>query len=241
MTGGYLLATNGQTVCFWFANLQERQFSIHDTNNMHAMIDFRPCAIRLELGLPRLSRSLFFSLIFHASIAIWLGETPQGDLKTGYFGTQSLQITLNAPNKGASIALRSDAAPVAPASFPDPSVSVAEEANSTLFPLPQTHEQIYVAPEDVEEMAFVVNVSELPLPSDEQTPNGTLSLKILISETGHADRIDVVTSSLPDDYAATLIKSFYQATFSPARMAGFPVRSWRIIEIRFGDAEPASS
>ena len=101
-------------------------------------------------------------------------------------------------------------------------------------------EEGYIAPEDVEKMAFVVDVEELPLPKNELTPGGALYLKVLINETGSADKIDILTSTLPEDYAATLIGSFYQAKFSPAQMAGLPVKSWRIIEIRFDLPAPTA-
>ncbi|MBT9523218.1 MAG: hypothetical protein IV101_20260 [Dechloromonas sp.] len=101
-------------------------------------------------------------------------------------------------------------------------------------------EETYLAPEDVEKMAFVVDVEELPLPKNELTPGGALYLKVLINELGSADQIDILTSTLPEEYAATLVNSFYQAKFSPAVLAGLAVKSWRIIEIRFDLPAPAA-
>jgi len=211
-------------------------------NSKQRLIASRAHGTWQDFGLPGLSRSLLCSLIFHASVLFWITEMPQGQQNAQYFGSQLLQIDLPSPRKIDPAPPQPERkSPVAPLP-PDPkALSAAEEVTSFSLPLPVASEQIYIAPEDVEEMAFVVDVGELPLPNSEGTPDGTLYLKVLISESGSADRIDIVKSTLPDDYAATLINSFYQARFSPARMAGLPVRSWRIIEIRFGDSEPASS
>lgn len=241
MTSGYSLATNGQAVCIRFANLQVRKFSIQDANTMQAMIGFKPHKHRQDTNLPMLCRSLLFSLIFHVSFGLWLTEKPRSQQQYQFLDTQPLQITLNNSLQTSPATARRGSKTLANLPSPGPAIAVVEDATPAPLPLPPAPDQAYVAPEDVEEMAFVVDVEELPLPNSEQTPNGALYLKILISESGSADRIDIVTSTLPEDYAETLINSFYQARFSPARTAGLPVKSWRILEIRFGDAEPASS
>lgn len=208
---------------------------------MRAMIGFKPYKPWQDVNLPRLSRGLLISLIFHVIFVLWLAETPRARLETQYGSAQSVYITLNTPRQTSAPALRPEAkASGKPPSPDDSGIPPEEDAIPTAFPAPTAPDLTYVAPGDVEEMAFVVDIEELPLPNGEQTPSGALYLKILISESGSADRIDILTSTLPEDYAATLVNSFYQARFSPARTAGLPVRSWRIIEIRFGDAEPVS-
>lgn len=241
MTSGYSSATNGKAVWISFANLQVKKLSIVDANTMQEMIGFRPYELQQDVNLPRLCCSLLFSLMFHVSSSFWLTETPRGQLEVRFFDTQPLRITLNSPHETSPSTPRPETRVSANPTSHHPAIPIAEDTTPALFPLPPAPDQTYVAPEDVEEMAFVVDVEELPLPNSEQMPNGALYLKILISESGSADQIDIVTSTLPEDYAARLVNSFYQARFSPARTAGLPVKSWRILEIRLGDAEPASS
>lgn len=209
---------------------------------MAAMISFKPCKPWRDINQARLSHGLLISLLFHVSFAIWLAETPSVRPSVQFGSAQSLQITLNGPSQTTEAFPRPVSNPSTTPRAPDDSgIFAAEDAIPTAFPTPSVPDQMYVAPNEVEEMAFVLDVEELPLPNGEHTPSGALYLKILIGESGIADRIEILTSTLPEDYVATLVNSFYQATFSPARTAGLPVRSWRIIEIRFGEAEPASS
>lgn len=216
-------------------------FSIEDANNMQAMIGFIPYELRQDINLSRLSRGFVLSLILHVGFAFWPAGTPRVPVEIRLFSAQALQITLSNSHQTATAIPKPGIRTPEIASSLEQPTPIAEDATPALLPLTSTLEQVYVAPENVEEMATVAQIEELPLPSNEQTPDGTLYLKILISESGSADRIDIVTSTLPDDYVATLINSFYQAKFNPARIAGSPVRSWRIIEIRFGDTEPAAS
>lgn len=215
-------------------------FSSKEMNNTLTKFGFRAYELRQDSSLQRLFYGLFISLILHASTVFWSTEIPHAQMESRHFDRQPLQLSLNSPQQPPAL-------PQPKSKTPDdlpalgPAIAAADEPPPVLFPFSHESEQVYFAPEDVEEMAFVVDVEELPLPSSEQTPNGALYLKILISESGSADRIDIMASTLPDDYAATLVSSFYQARFSPARTSGLPVRSWRIIEIRFGDTEPTSS
>lgn len=209
---------------------------------MEAGTNFRPYWLPQDVNLPGLGRGLVFSLIFHLGLGLWLAEPLISQPTARFAGAQvALQITLKNASQ-LELASPRPTAKISPAlPLPDFGTPTTEEAPLAALPLPAMSEQAYVAPEDVEQMASVADVNELPLPANELTPNGALYLKIMISETGNPDRIDILTSTLPEDYATTLVGSFYQARFNPARMAGLPVRSWRIIEIRFGDNEPPAS
>lgn len=207
---------------------------------MHATAGFKLRERRQNVMLSRFYRGLLISLMLHLGFASWLTGISHHSQPTTIPGAELLRITIKAvpPHPETRLSGReiSNLSPLA-----DRSESAAVNVLPEQGLSPATPEQTYIAPENVEEMAYVVSMEDLPMPIDEKTPSGTLHLKILISETGNADQIDIVTSSLPDSYAATLVNSFYKAKFNPARIAGFPIRSWRIIEIRFGDAEPASS
>ena len=190
--------------------------------------------------MQRFAFGLAWSLIAHIGLGLWVTRPDESVLATPPTSAQRLEIRLftnlqpalkpkpvlaHAPN---TEALAEPAAPIAADETPT-------SPSTAMLP-----EESYIAPEDVEKMAFVVDVEELPLPKNELTPGGALYLKVLINETGSADKIDILTSTLPEDYAATLIGSFYQAKFSPAQMAGLPVKSWRIIEIRFDLPAPTA-
>lgn len=86
-------------------------------------------------------------------------------------------------------------------------------------------------------MAVAIDVPELPLPDSEYALSGSLQIKILINESGKADHIEVLDSSFPEHYVASLLNAFYQASYSPARLTGKPIRSWRNIEIIVSDDE----
>ena len=90
-------------------------------------------------------------------------------------------------------------------------------------------------------MAYVLDVEELPLPENTKIPGGAIYLKILINESGSVDKIEILTSTLPEGYAAKVVSTFNKAIFSPALIAGLPVKSWRIIEIGFDLPEPKTS
>lgn len=210
---------------------------------MRTMIGFKQQQIYQDNALSRLSGGLAFSVLFHVCIALWPTAAQHPQLEAGFLKTHLLQISLNRPDLSGSAFQHSARSEPTEATSSKSSISLANDSAPDPFPyswIPSV-EPVYAAPEDVDEMARVAEVEELPLPDNEQTPSGALYLKILISEAGTPDRIDIMTSTLPDNYAATLVKSFYQAKFSPARSEGLPVRSWRIIEIRFGDTEQASS
>lgn len=95
----------------------------------------------------------------------------------------------------------------------------------------------YIPPDEADEMAVAIDVPELPLPDSEYALSGSLQIKILINESGKADHIEVLDSSFPERYVASLLNAFYQASYSPARLTGKPIRSWRNIEIIVSDDE----
>lgn len=84
-------------------------------------------------------------------------------------------------------------------------------------------------------MAVAIDVPELPLPESEDSLSGRLQIKVLISELGKPDHIEVLESTFPEHYAISLLNAFYQASYSPARLTGKPIKSWRSIEIMFSD------
>lgn len=186
-----------------------------------------------DVSVRRLAAGLFFSLLVHTSLALWLTQpvsavtttqpaSPSQRVEMHLVGSKLVSVTKVAQgNLDHSKPLHEAVAPTLSEAPP------VEEVT------PTATEETYFSPEDVEKMAHVVEVEDLPLPENKKTPGGALYLKVLINELGNADKVDILTSTLPDEYVTTLIGSFYQARFSPALLAGVPVKSWRVIEIRF--------
>ncbi|TXT30918.1 MAG: hypothetical protein FD131_1405 [Rhodocyclaceae bacterium] len=192
------------------------------------------------LTLRRLAFGLACSLIAHIGFGLWVAQPVELALATLPTPPQRLEIRFL--NNMQSIVQPKPILTYVPKvePFTEPAAPISEDETPALPATATPSEETYLAPNDVEKMAFVVDVEELPLPKNELTPGGALYLKVLINESGTADKIDILTSTLPEEYAATLVGSFYQAKFSPAQMAGLPVKSWRVIEIRFDQPAPAA-
>lgn len=107
--------------------------------------------------------------------------------------------------------------------------------------LPQAVEELYVDPKDVDQMAFATEMPELPLPADENVFDGSLRVKILIGKNGRPDGIEVLETTFPEDYVSALVSVFSQGVFQPAMLNGKPVKSWRVIDVIYGEVAPASN
>jgi len=62
---------------------------------------------------------------------------------------------------------------------------------------------------------------------------GTVVLRVLIDETGHVDNVAVVRSTPKGAFEEAAIEAFAQASFTPGRAAGVPVKSQMTVEVRF--------
>ncbi|AXS79414.1 hypothetical protein HYN24_04865 [Dechloromonas sp. HYN0024] len=152
-----------------------------------------------------------------------------------------LEVILAGQHSTTTLKPKSDQAPIqSTKASTEPAAETASSEMPQWIPVPNAPDETYLAPEHVEKLAYVIDVEELPLPATTNIPGGAVYLKVLINESGRADKVDVLTSTLPEPYAATLVSAFSQARFSPALVAGLPVKSWRIIEIRFDLPEPAA-
>lgn len=101
--------------------------------------------------------------------------------------------------------------------------------------------KIYFDPADVDEIAFALTVPELPLPTTEESITGLVQIKIFVDSNGIPEEIEIVQSTLPEDYVTSLTNTFSKARFQPAKRGGAAVSSWRVIEITYGDGEQAPS
>lgn len=73
-------------------------------------------------------------------------------------------------------------------------------------------------------------VAEIVL-DDECLQSGTTTLKLWISETGHVDRIDIVSSAADENCVERTKLAFGRAIFSPGMRDGAPVKSLWFVEI----------
>jgi periplasmic protein TonB len=62
---------------------------------------------------------------------------------------------------------------------------------------------------------------------------GTVVLRLLISDTGQVDNVAVVRSQPPGVFDAAALDAFGKAKFAPGRAAGIPVKSQITVEVRF--------
>jgi protein TonB len=80
-----------------------------------------------------------------------------------------------------------------------------------------------------------------PRPLDEIEPDypdpylreGTVVLRLLISETGHVDDVAVVRSQPSGVFEQAALDAFGKARFAPGLAAGTPVKSQITVEVRF--------
>jgi len=94
---------------------------------------------------------------------------------------------------------------------------------------------LYENPEDIDGEVSIVEAPELPQPNDRNVSAGLLRILIYISEVGVVDRIDLIETSLPEDYTTRLILAIKEIKLPPGSIDGKPVKSRRVIEIDYTD------
>lgn len=93
----------------------------------------------------------------------------------------------------------------------------------------------YADPENIDSTASVIEAPELPLPPSRDISSGLLRIKIFVNEYGMVDQIELIETSLQEDYSNRLIQAFKESKFSPGLLHGEPVKSWRMVEIDYID------
>lgn len=242
MISGKLPATGGLIDCDDFANLGYRKVKIRTAHVkavtlIHYSKPGQPISWQGS-ALARLASGIAISLAVHISLGLWFARPVEQSTTPATLPRLKIHLVGKQPTivqKPVTRTLMRDARPLTEPTMP---LSAAETPAWT--PSPMATDETYLAPENVEKMAYVIDVEELPLPENTNMRGGMAYLKVQINESGSADKIDILTSTLPEAYVQTLVGSFYQARFSPASLAGAPVKSWRIIEIRFDLPDPTA-
>lgn len=93
----------------------------------------------------------------------------------------------------------------------------------------------YADPDNIDGVASVIEAPELPLPPDREISSGLLRIRIFVSEEGIVDQIELIETSLQEDYSTRLIQTFKESKFNPGMLQGKPVKSWRMVEINYID------
>jgi len=91
------------------------------------------------------------------------------------------------------------------------------------------------------EYALGIRLDPGPRPLDDIEPDypdphlreGTVVLRLLISETGHVDDVAVVRSQPSGVFEQAALDAFGKARFAPGLAAGTPVKSQITVEVRF--------
>lgn len=95
------------------------------------------------------------------------------------------------------------------------------------------------SPGQVDRAAGAIDIPDLPPPgSVPVTASGKMVVKVFVDALGHAERIETVATSLPDDLVEKIQDALARARFAPATRNGEAVRSWTLIEFVYAE-EPA--
>ena len=70
-------------------------------------------------------------------------------------------------------------------------------------------------------------------PESANLQEGSVTVRVLISETGHVDNVAVVRSEPKGLFEQAALEAFAKAGFEPARYAGLPVKSQLTVEVHF--------
>jgi len=116
--------------------------------------------------------------------------------------------------------------------LPVPMPATAHDEGFGIFPgeLPQADTPVYFKPGELDVRAAPMD-QVFPQPTVPAPAPVTIRLRLFISATGVVDKIEVVEVS-PADYPADFaVDAFKKTRFDPAKIAGEPVASQKVIEL----------
>lgn len=99
-------------------------------------------------------------------------------------------------------------------------------------------EIVYINPDQVDELATVLEIPALPIPTASVPDSETAIFIIYVGVDGTPDLVEIEQSTLPEDYTDLLAQHFKLARFKPAILFGSPVSSWRRIEVGLEETDP---
>jgi TonB family protein len=102
------------------------------------------------------------------------------------------------------------------------------------LPLPR-----YLPAAELDERPQIRSHVEPAFPLDANAPTGRVVLRLLISESGSVDKVEVVRAEPQGPFETAAVEAFSQARFSPGRKDGAAVKSALTLDLRFGEAPAA--
>ncbi|MBL8419602.1 MAG: energy transducer TonB [Dechloromonas sp.] len=97
----------------------------------------------------------------------------------------------------------------------------------------------YFAPEQLSRrprLRTAISLDALDLPPE--AASGTLIIQLLLSADGSVDEVIVASSTLPQPLVNAATQAFSSASFEPGQIAGTPVRSQFVLEVRYEAHHP---
>jgi protein TonB len=98
----------------------------------------------------------------------------------------------------------------------------------------------YLGSSEVDERATPIEMAPLVYPERAYLNRipGKVRLRIYISEDGRIDKVDVVAAAPAGHFEQAAIDAVQRTRFHPARKAGWPVPSQKLIEVEFDPYGP---
>jgi outer membrane biosynthesis protein TonB len=203
-----------------------------------------PAAIRLIAALAA-------SISLHAAVAFALAAAPPGSLTgEGNQASPPLQARIVGPDPNPSAPVRhaSPARPEARAAAPLERPT-ADRVAAAPPPPPEERSQpfglredaTHYLPSELDVRPLLRSSVDPPYPEVAPPEGGYLVLRLLISETGHVERVFVVVADPEGFFETTATEAFAGARFSPGRRGGVAVKSQTWIELKFHPLAPAGA
>ena len=186
----------------------------------------------------RLGTAIVFSLLIHGSLLLF-------DMRAIDFVQQPLQkpvaiaqLRVSLPLAG-SVKIRNDQ-PVAE------SLPVQKETVQKEFEVSTVEPEIFPGVEPDSYYFLASEIDQRPVPQsivklDESSVppdlSGKVQIQLWVSENGDVERIEVVSSNVPEKYLQIILAGRQAMRFTPGKLAGAPVKSIITYEIEFVGAE----
>lgn len=150
-------------------------------------------------------------------------RAPPGPLPSERTSRQSLDTPRAEPIASSATSF----AAASPANAASP-VAKANAGEATLPPAPD-----YLFASKLDSGPRPLDDITVEYPSEGQLQEGTVTLRLLISDTGHVDDVAVVRSYPPGLFDRAAIEAFAVARFAPATLLGVPSKSQFLTEVHF--------
>jgi len=196
--------------------------------------------------LDRFAVALTASVLMHALVLSWpVPLSSGGDPGGGKLSLPALRVSINLVDEARASPAHADrpeaspAAPVPLSATPETrtDASPGEKGIAAALPL-----HGYYPADRLSRMPAAISMFDILPPSGgDSGAGGKLTLRIWISAKGGIDKLQVLSSSLPADYAEAALAAFGKMRFRPGEIGGVPVQAWADVVIEYADfRDPAA-